>query len=272
MALTPAGCECATLVDVAVRDSAVALRTVLDSMERLDDAAVREPSHLPGWTRGHVLAHIDGVGSALARQAERAAVGERVPVYDGGRAGRDAAIDAHAGRSAREHLQALQALENRLPAAWPEPGSAGWENPAEYRQGTVADAALAWWREVRIHLVDLDAGVGPGSWDNALCTHLLEFLEPRLSDAGTVILVADNADVRHVVTGNGSDVAVDVHGTPDDAAVTVNGTPDDAAVTVHGSLQDLTAWLAGRNSALPRAYRGSAGAELPELGPWPSSR
>ena len=40
-----------------------ATRRLLDGMGRLSDAAARQPSLLPGWSRGHVLTH-------LARNAE----------------------------------------------------------------------------------------------------------------------------------------------------------------------------------------------------------
>ena len=36
---------------------------LIDDVDRLTDAGAREPSLLPGWTRGHVLTH-------LARNAE----------------------------------------------------------------------------------------------------------------------------------------------------------------------------------------------------------
>src|SRR5690606_37558223 len=121
--------ENTALVDRAVHDSAVALRTVLESMERLDADALRAPSALPGWSRGHVLAHIDGAGNAAARQAEAVARGERVEFYDGGRQGRDTAIEAQAGRTLEEHAEALTRLAARLDAAWPERGSELWDQP-----------------------------------------------------------------------------------------------------------------------------------------------
>jgi maleylpyruvate isomerase len=239
------------LLGVALHDSGLALRGVIERVHRLDDEAVRAPSNLPGWSRGHVLAHLHGVGSAFARQAEHAARGERVVVYDGGQAGRDAAIESGAKRSAAEHADALESLAGRLARAWPEPASRVWDAPVTYRDGPLSGVALAWWREARIHVVDLAVGVGPDSWVLRLCEHLWEFLEPRLAAAGPVELVADDAGLRRTVSP---------------------GAVEDR-VTVTGSLRDLTAWLAGREpGTAPVAARGGSTVPLPELGPWPSRR
>ncbi|GAA4430288.1 maleylpyruvate isomerase family mycothiol-dependent enzyme [Georgenia halophila] len=239
------------LVDKAVRDSAVALRTVLEAMERLDADALARPSRLPAWSRGHVLAHIDGAGNAAARQAEAAARGELVDFYDGGRAGRNAAIHAAAGRTVEEHTEALCRLATRLDDAWPGAGSPVWDAPTSYRDGPLSGVALLWWRETRIHLVDLQVTVGPGSWDDDLCLHLLDFLQPRLDSAGHVELVADDTPVRWSVN--------------DDAAT------QSAPVVVQAALRDLVAWLAGREpEVMPVAVRADEPHELPELGPWPS--
>src|SRR5690606_20796946 len=120
------------------------------------------------------------IGEAMARQAEHAARGKLVEVYDGGAAGREAGIQAGARRTVAEHVAALEALADRLDAAWPEPGSPGWTARVTYRDGTVVDALVAWWREVRIHAVDLDAGLGLDTWPRALDLHLLDFLGVRL--------------------------------------------------------------------------------------------
>jgi maleylpyruvate isomerase len=199
----------------------------------LPDAALAEASPLPGWTRGHVLAHVDGVGSALARQAEAAARGERVAVYDGGAAGRAAAIEAGARRTRAQHVAALEALRARLAAAWPAPDDALWDAPVTYRLGTVADALLAWWREAVIHAGDATAGLGvalgPATWSAAFCAHLDAFLAVRLPAGWRV------ADLR-------------------------------------GDVRDVASWLAGRApSGTVWAEHDGVRAPLPELGPWPSS-
>ncbi|WP_344250135.1 maleylpyruvate isomerase family mycothiol-dependent enzyme [Isoptericola hypogeus] len=224
----------------ATRDADAALGALIDAVRPLPADAGSAPSSLPGWTLGHVLAHVANVAAALARQAEYAARGEKVAPYDGGKAGRDAAIEAGSVRTTAEHVEALTAARGRLAAAWPDPADRdAWSAPVAYRDGVLADALLAWWREARIHAVDATAGLGDraigyDSWDDAFRAHLRDFLAVRLPG-------------------------------PQDGG-------DAAAVELVGDPHDVAAWLAGRE---PRgavsAARDGVAVPLPELGPWPSA-
>ena len=73
---------------------------------KLTEQDIKAPSELPGWSRGHVLAHICGIANAMGRQLEYAARGESVELYDGGSEGRNRAIDmaAEPQRRLRHHL------------------------------------------------------------------------------------------------------------------------------------------------------------------------
>src|SRR5688500_9160925 len=84
----------------------------------LDDEAVRAPSGLPGWSRGHVLTHIAYFSEAMTRQVEEALAGRLVEMYDGGRPARDAAIEAGAGRSADELREHVRSATAALLDAW----------------------------------------------------------------------------------------------------------------------------------------------------------
>lgn len=271
MAVTDPTAPAAPDVEEVRRDARAALEAVTVATRDLDDAGLAGPSALPGWSRSHVLAHVTAIGEAMARQAERAAHGELVEVYDGGAAGREAGIQAGARRSVAEHVAALESLADRLDAAWPAPGSPGWDARVTYRDGTVADALVAWWREVRIHAVDVDAGVGLGTWPRALGLHLLDFLGVRLTDdvvvevadeptrlrvgPGSLRLAAEPGVAPHTETPVGSDPGIDARD----------------AVVVRGRLTDVAAWLAGRTpDAEPVARRTGAPVPLPEIGPWPS--
>ena len=66
---------------------------------KLTEQDIKAPSELPGWSRGHVLAHICGIANAMGRQLEYAARGEGVELYDGGFEGRNRAIEMAAGHS-----------------------------------------------------------------------------------------------------------------------------------------------------------------------------
>jgi maleylpyruvate isomerase len=201
------------LIAHALADSASGLDTLLAAVDRLTEADLAGPSTLEGWTRGHVLSHVAGLGGAMLRQAQAAERGEVVPVYASQEA-RDAGIEAGSGRTVPEHLAVLGALRDDLFLTWPEPGSPLWNAPSGYRDGPLSGCLLAWWREVRIHSVDALAGtaqeIGYETWDEALLAHLREFLAVRLPDGASV---------------------------------------DD----VEGDPRDVTAWLAGRVPATPLA-------------------
>jgi maleylpyruvate isomerase len=207
----------------------------------VDDAALREPSALPGWTRGHVLTHVEGVALALARQARYALRGRTIEVYDGGRAARDAAIAAGHRRGAAQLTAALGDALDEAEASWAAVGPDDWTRPVAYREGSLRTAGLAWWRELEIHTVDARLGAGPHGWPPELCTHLLGFLAVRVPGSVALTLTAVDTGGSWSYGGPG-------------------GTP----VAVEGRLTDLAAWLAGRGT------EGElAGDPPPELGSWP---
>ena len=199
-------------------------------IEDLTDEQVARPSALPGWTRGHVLAHLANGTVALAGQAEHE--GTKVESYPGGMAARNAAIEAGAGRSAAEHRAAIADAVTRLVKAWENVRD--WDTPVHYRDGTLIGTAYAVWREAEIHLRDLD--LVPVTWSLEFCDHAVGFLSPRVPDGVRLTLQAPQ---RRWTAGEGEDV------------------------TLTGSADDLTAWLAGREPY------GPVLGDRPELKPWP---
>src|SRR5690349_5685326 len=161
-----------------------AAEAVTSLASKLTEADVPAPSGLPGWTRGHVLAHMAGISNAMARQLEYAARGETIELYDGGMAGRNKAIDMAAGHDAATHRADLTAALDRVLRAFDVlPGvkdssahQTGWWAPISYRGGVVLDGGLALWRELVIHNADLQTGRGPETWSRPFCEHLFDFL------------------------------------------------------------------------------------------------
>ncbi|MFD8544777.1 maleylpyruvate isomerase family mycothiol-dependent enzyme [Streptomyces sp. NPDC059649] len=213
----------------------------------LSDAAVRAPSALPGWSRAHVLAHIEGIAGATARQARYALRGELVELYDGGRPERAAGIEAGAVRDAAALREAVRAALDESSAAWAAVGPADWSRPVRYRNGELRTVLWAWWRELEIHTADALLGQGPQDWPHGLCHHLLSHLAPRApKDLHLVLEATDEAFRREYGAA---------------------GAPE---VTVRGPLTDLAAWLAGRAPHRPLDCRRPGGtAPLPELLDWP---
>ncbi|MCK7624855.1 maleylpyruvate isomerase family mycothiol-dependent enzyme [Streptomyces sp. RS10V-4] len=249
----PAGPPDAAAVRAAVAAGQERLRALLPG---LTDPAVREPSALPGWSRAHVLSHIEGIGLAMARQARAALHGELVEPYDGGFPARTAAIEEGARRGAAELRAAVGAALDEASAAWAAVGPGDWSRPVRYRDGDLRGALLCWWRELAVHTADARLGPGPAQWPRELCHHLLEYLAPRAPEGVRLVLVPVDQGTAHA---EGTARPVREYG-PAGAPV----------VTVRGPLTALTAWLAGREpDAPPAADRAGAAGPLPELRPWP---
>ncbi len=217
-------------------------------IQGLNDADVVVPTELSGWTRGHVLAHIAHVSNAVARQVEYALRGERIEFYDGGQGGRTQAIEMQAGHCAAEHRDYLSAAFTRAFLVLDNLDESQWTLPVSYRDGDVRGVALAYWRELVIHLTDLQLGRGPETWSKEFCLYLVEFLSARVPAELRLKLLP--LGLAPLTIGAGSQ-----------------------AVSVSGMLTDIVAWLAGRTPTLGtlRAEAAADSVELPRLLPWPSA-
>ncbi len=213
-----------------------------------DDHDVVAASELPGWTRGHVLAHVCGIANAMARQVEYAARGETVELYDGGYEGRNQAIELSAGHSADQHRASLAAALGRALDAFAALDEAGWQAPVTFRNGVVYDGGLALWRELTIHATDLGTGRGPETWSRPFCEQLFDFLAARVPEGERFVLQP--------------------LGLPSVALGAAGG----RSTAINGMLTDIAAWLAGRTPTLGslRATAAADGVELPALLPWPA--
>ena len=237
--------------DVARRLSAVRastdrfVRTLVDL--RLDDATVRVPSLLPGWTRGHVLTHLARDADAMRGALAGALRGEPTPMYPAGAAARAADIDAGAGRPAGALLADVADTAERLDQAWSRMTEEAWDVDTP----TLTGPSAAWrllglrWREIEIHWVDLDVGHRPADWPASFASPLL----PALASA-------DRLGPRLPA---GLSVDLDVTDTGQLLSVT-NGP---ARITVSGPSWALVGWLVGR----PAAVRAELG-DTPPLAPW----
>lgn len=164
--------------DVAgARAAHVRLWTTLDG---LWDAAVSQPSLLPGWTVGHVLNH-------LARNAEShlwlingALAGVSLDRYPGGAAERDAMIEAGARRSAAALVADVRRTDGELEAAWAQMTPSSWQVVGRCMGSDEPAHTSPWnrWREVEIHHADLGlASFGPSDWSREFLRRELHLQE-----------------------------------------------------------------------------------------------
>ncbi|HEX6509771.1 MAG TPA: maleylpyruvate isomerase N-terminal domain-containing protein, partial [Chloroflexota bacterium] len=84
-------------------DGCIAAHRRLEAVAgRITDGMARGPTRLEGWTVGHLLTHLARNADSHRGMVEAAQRDTAVYQYPGGRAQRDAAIEAGHGRSAVE--------------------------------------------------------------------------------------------------------------------------------------------------------------------------
>ncbi|MER7518760.1 maleylpyruvate isomerase family mycothiol-dependent enzyme [Streptomyces sp. NPDC126499] len=215
---------------------------LIEAVSSWDNAALAEPSRLPGWTRGHVLAHLARNADALVN------VLRGLPMYEDAES-RDADIRRDAGRPVEEQLADLRVTADRFEEVCRE--SADWDRTVELRNGVTDRAArvpFRRWVEVALHHVDLDAGYELEDLPEEFTAREIDFLADRWSgrpDVPPVTLrLADAGDHPGWRTGG------------------TEGEP----VVLEGTAAGLLGWLAGRGDKGARLTVVS-GAGLPELPP-----
>lgn len=158
----------------------------------LTDAEVRTASCLPEWTVGQLVAHIAANADALGNLVHWAATGIETPMYPSVEA-RQAAIEQARTKDAGELLEWLDQAGSQLEAGFDALSEAQWTATVKTIQGRAMPATEIPWlrsREVLIHTVDLDRGIGfadlPADFVEALiddiCTK--RELEPSALPAG----------------------------------------------------------------------------------------
>src|SRR5213592_1180586 len=119
-------------MDVALRELSdqidQATQRLLGTALIITDPDLRVPSMLPGWTRGHVLAHVARNADAMRNALAGVRTGQDRPAYASAEA-REAGIEQGAGRRASElaadladSAMALRTVARQLP-------DEGWQVP-----------------------------------------------------------------------------------------------------------------------------------------------
>jgi maleylpyruvate isomerase len=158
-----------------------ATQRMLKTASTLSDEEVRQPSLLPGWTRGHVLAHLAGNADALRNLLIWARTGVKAPAYASQQA-RDEAIEAGAGRTAAELLADITRTAEAFRAEAATLDAGAWEVPVHLLDGQEFPAALVLTRrlvEVELHHTDLGSGYRQADWPAAFAE--MDLPEPMRS-------------------------------------------------------------------------------------------
>jgi maleylpyruvate isomerase len=220
---------------------------LLKTAAALDDAALSGPSLLPGWTRGHVLTHLARNADGAVNLLTWARTGEETPQY-ASLDGREADIEAGAGRPAVEQVADITTASDRLAAAVAEMPPKAWAAVVRWTSGPEAPAARVMWsrlREVEIHHVDLATGYAPADWPEAFSLRMLRSLARDFSerDDGPRLIVR-SPEVGH-------DVPIG---------------PDGTEPVVTGPASSVVAWLIGRSAGDGLTVQPSG--PLPPLPSW----
>ncbi|MEU6095610.1 maleylpyruvate isomerase family mycothiol-dependent enzyme [Streptomyces sp. NPDC047079] len=219
----------------SVRD---ATDRLLTAVAKLDNAAVTESSRLPGWTRGHVLAHLSRNADALVNALEGR------PMYVSAEA-RDADIERDAPRPLETQLADLRESAGRFERAGAAP--ADWSRTVELRNG-VTDAAarvpFRRWIEVELHHVDLGIGYELEDLPAEFVEREIDFLTERFTGHTEMPPTSVTDGTRAWSTG------------PEGA---------EPEVTVQGPAAVLLGWLSGRDDGSALRVEGGPLPKLPPL-------
>lgn len=219
-----------------------AYERLFDTLDSFDDDAWRASSLLPGWTRAHVVAHLNDNANRFAAAVEGVARGSVGPVYASDEA-RDGAIEegarepgeellAESGESQKRWHSVFRGLDEKALATEVE------RVPDSPRRFRVADMPLMREREIELHHCDLDAGYGPEAWPREFVGRLLTDLLANMGQRADLTLVATDTGERHDLGDGGPEV--------------------------RGTAARLAWWLARQDPS-----RLEADGEVPDLGPWP---
>lgn len=238
----------AMAVAMAVDEIDAGSDRLADVVAAMSEDFLRGPSHLPGWSRGHVATHVARNAEGFRNLLHTAATGEPRAMYPSV-AARNEAIEAGAGRNADDLMMDLQATAAEFSDAARSLPLECWNHEVTLLTGrTVAARHLlpGRMREVEFHHVDLDAGYTPANWDPGFARACLDEFVASMSGR------PDVPDLTLRASERSGEVWV------------VRGTGSPALVT--GPRNALLAWLAGRAKG-DDLTTGEAG--LPELPPWP---
>jgi maleylpyruvate isomerase len=209
------------------------------ALGRLTDEEFAGPSLLPGWPRQRLLAHVARNADALVNLLTWARTGVETPMYASPDA-REAGITEAAALPPAQLRGEVLAATGRLATAMRELPDEAWTAQVRTAQGRMVPASEVPWmrcREVWVHAVDLDAGIGFADIPEDVLAALVDDVFRMWDRRDQVPDVAVFAGDREWGTGS---------------------------LAVAGPLSEVTSWLTGRSTGAGL----SADGPLPALAAW----
>ncbi|HST49832.1 maleylpyruvate isomerase family mycothiol-dependent enzyme [Jatrophihabitans sp.] len=166
-----------------------------ETLAGLTDSQARQPSRLPGWSRGHVATHLCRNADAIRRLALGVLSREPAEMYPGGPDARNAAIEEGAGRPASLLAADHDFAGSRALATLRLLPEDALDTPVRWRKPVAArDLVTLRWREVEIHHLDLDLGHTPADWPAEFVAATLTTELPALKEAVGDVAVPELPD------------------------------------------------------------------------------
>ncbi len=224
-----------------LHETLLATTRYLEALTDLTDQDCRQPSALPGWTRGHVITHLCRNADALSNLLHWGQTGVETPMYPS-QEDRDAGIEAGAGRTADELREDAAASSGRFLQAANELHTSRFDTQVSRTPGSspflVTKVGGMRRTEVEVHHADLLIGYTPYDWPSDFTNHLLQRRQRELADRPMTWRLTDTGET--VVLGEGG--------------------PE-----ISGHSAELLWWLIGRGAG--EGLMSSTGS-LPDLGRW----
>lgn len=184
---------------------------LLETVDRLDDIALRAPSLCPGWMRGHVVTHLARNADALSRVVHALVDDADVTMYPSDEE-RDREIADGATRPVTEQADDVRATAarfeddvERLRPEHEERDVARTPGAERRIPGGVIDVLRL--NEIVLHHIDLDSGFGFADIDDETVGVLLEVAVVTTDPVPGLTLRATEGDEYTIGDG-----AVHVHG------------------------------------------------------------
>ena len=219
-----------------------ATQRLLGDTITVPEQAWREPSRLPGWSRGHVATHIARNADGIVRLTEWARSGERQDMYVSAER-READVEDGSVRSGLDLQIDLDTTAGRLGDAFEAMDQdEAWDAVVELRGGLRVPARLlplTRLLEVVIHHADLDIGYEISDIEQSTAEWLLEWCAFRLRSR-------DEFPRLDLTSDSGFRIEVGSAGQP---------------IAISGSSANLLGWLMSRVDS--SAVQGDEGLKLP---------
>ncbi|MCG5466410.1 maleylpyruvate isomerase family mycothiol-dependent enzyme [Micromonospora sp. MED01] len=204
---------------------------LLRTAASFDAADLAGASLLPGWTRGHVLAHVARNADGFVNLLTAARTGAALPMYASLDA-RNADIEAGSSRAPAAHLDDLRRTADLFSEAVAAMPADAWAATVQARKGPWPAALLVWGRlrEIEVHHLDLAADYRAADWSETFAHRLLR-----------------EAASHHAMGPTPPSMVLRLDGSEHEVVI---GERVDAPI-VAGPAPDLAAWLIGRADGSP---------------------